>query len=307
MTLPSVNPPISPRSKRSHFNVVMLLWLLPSLVSFVIILVPFFSSVYYSFTNYKPLAADQTQWVGLSNWITMFQAKIFRDTLGVTLRFWLTAMIIEIPLGIGVALVLNREIPGKGIFRTILILPMMIPMVVSGLTWQLMMAPLGGVLNYLLRLVNLSPQSWLADSDTALNSIVLIDTWYAIPFIALIILAALQSIPQEFYECAQIDGASALKIFLQVTLPLISPYIVLVAIFRTIDLLKVFGVIFITTEGGPGLATMTLHMEAYDRAFRQLDMGGALPYALFLMILLAVSVYSLEYIWNRAVKFVGSV
>lgn len=283
----------------------MTLWLLPSLLSALVLLVPFVNSIYYSFTDYHALQVDQTQWVGLENWVRMFRTRVFREVLGVTLRFWGISLLFELPLGFAVALLLSRDLPGIGILRSILVIPIMIPTVVTALIWQIMMNPMDGVLNFFLIKLGGTPWLWLSSGRTVLYSLAVMDMWWGIAFVALLLCAALQSVSDELYECAMIDGASVPQRFLFITLPLMTPYLVLASIFRTIDLFKVFGMIWVATEGGPGRASMTLHMESYDRAFRTLEMGSALPYALVLTIMLIVVVFFLEYVYGRARRFVG--
>jgi multiple sugar transport system permease protein len=284
----------------------MAVWLVPSFLVACIVLAPFAYAVYYSFTNYHAMHPDQVKWVGLVNWIKMLQHPNFWQSLGVTLRFWLMGLVLAVPLGLGVAMLLNQEFHGRALVRALLIIPIMIPNVVAALIWVIMMQPLGGVLNFFLIKLHLPIQRWLTNSDTALTSVVFIDLWWSIAFVALVLMAALQSMPDEIYESAKVDGANGLQRFLYITLPLLTPHLILVAIYRSIDLLKVFGIIYMATEGGPGRATTTLHIEAFDRAFRQMRMGEGLPYALLLTIILVVVVGFLEWLWNKSRQFVGS-
>jgi multiple sugar transport system permease protein len=284
----------------------MAMWLIPSFLVACIVLAPFAYSVYYSFTNYHAMHPDQVKWVGLVNWIKMFQHPNFWQALNVTIRFWLMGLALAIPLGLGAAMLLNQEFQGRKVVRALLIVPIMIPNVVAALTWNIMMQPLGGVLNFFLIKLHLPIQRWLTSTDTALNSVVIIDLWWSIAFVALVLMAALQSVSDEIYDSAKVDGANGLQRFLYITLPLLTPHLILVAIYRSIDLLKVFGIIYMATEGGPGRTTTTLHIEAYDRAFRQMLMGEGLPYALLLTAVLVIIVGFLEWLWGRSRHFVGA-
>jgi multiple sugar transport system permease protein len=167
--------------------------------------------------------------------------------------------------------------------------------------WKVILLPTNqGVLNHLLGLVGIKPVAWLGASATALVSLILIDVWIYSPFAVLILLAGLQSLPREPYEAARVDGASGWFMFRKLTLPLLMPGIILVTLFRLIDSLKVFDIIYATTKGGPAGATMTLHIQSYFEAIRWFRMGRGLVYLFVLWFLCFVISKALSGLWNKA-------
>jgi multiple sugar transport system permease protein len=286
-----LNPP--------HKNLPYLLTF-PALIALIGILYPFILGIYYSFTNYTLTESDSIRWVGLTNYIEIFKNLDFWKAFGHTFIFASSAVVIELALGLGVALLLKDAFPGVRILRSFLIIPMMIPPIVSALMWKVILLPTNqGVLNHILGLIGIRPVAWLGDSATALISLILIDVWVYSPFAALIILAGLQSIPKEPYEAAWVDGASGWFIFRKLTLPLLTPSIVLVTLFRAIDSLKVFDIIYATTKGGPAGATMTLHIQSYFEAIRWFKMGRGMVYLFVLWFLCFVFSKALNRLWIK--------
>ena len=272
----------------------------PAMIALIGILYPFVLGVYYTFTNYTLTEPGDIQWVGLANYVEIFKAVDFWKAFGVTFVFAASAVMIELALGLGVALLLKDAFPGVRILRSFLIIPMMIPPIVSALMWKVILLPTNqGVLNHILGLVGIRPIAWLGDSATALVSLILIDVWIYSPFAVLIFLAGLQSIPKEPYEAAQVDGASDWFMFRKLTLPLLTPCIVLVTLFRLIDSLKVFDIIYATTKGGPAGSTMTLHIQSYFEAIRWFRMGRGMVYLFVLWFLCFIFSRVLSRLWTR--------
>jgi multiple sugar transport system permease protein len=273
----------------------------PALIALIGILYPFVLGIYYTFTNYTLTEPDNIRLVGLANYIEIFKSIDFWKAFSLTFVFASSVVIIELALGLGVALLLKDAFPGVRILRSFLIIPMMIPPIVSALMWKVILLPTNqGVLNHLLGLVGIRPIAWLGDSATALVSLILIDVWIYSPFAVLILLAGLQSIPKEPYEAAQVDGASAWFMFRKLTLPLLTPSIVLVTLFRLIDSLKVFDIIYATTKGGPAGATMTLHIQSYFEAIRWFRMGRGMVYLFVLWFLCFIFSKALSKLWSKA-------
>ena len=274
---------------------------LPALLALIGILYPFVLGVYYTFTNYTLTEPGDIRLVGLANYIEIFKSIDFWRAFELTFVFAASAVMIELALGLGVALLLKDAFPGVRILRSFLIIPMMIPPIVSALMWKVILLPTNqGVLNHILGLVRIRPIAWLGDSSTALVSLILIDVWIYSPFAVLILLAGLQSMPKEPYEAAQVDGASGWFMFRKLTLPLLTPGIVLVTLFRLIDSLKVFDIIYATTKGGPAGATMTLHIQSYFEAIRWFRMGRGMVYLFVLWLLCFVFSKALSRLWNKA-------
>jgi len=204
-----------------------------------------------------------------------------------TVYFTLLAVSVETVLGVAMAILFNREFWGKGLVRTLSILPMMATPTAISLIFVMMYHPTLGVLNYLLTVVGLPPWSWTYSSKTALYAIALVDIWEWTPLIMLIAMAGLAALPKEPYESARIDGASALQCFYLITLPLLRPTLVVAILFRAIDALKTFDIIFVMTQGGPSNASETINILLFNQAFSYFNMGYAssMAVALFAIVL----------------------
>ena len=274
--------------------------ILPALFALIGILYPFILGVYYTFTNYVLTSPDNIQFIGLKNYIVIFSDIKFWRSFEITLIYAFSAVSIELCLGLGVAMMLNHPFPGVQIFRSLLIVPMMIPPIVSALMWKIILLPTNqGVLNYFLSFIGLGPVAWLGQSSTALISLIIIDVWIFSPFAILIFLAGLQSLPKEPFEAALIDGASDWFIFRRLTLPMLTPCIILITLFRLIDSLKVFDTIYATTKGGPAGATNTLHILSYYEAIRWFNMSYGMVYLFVLWFLCFVFCRVLTRVWTR--------
>ena len=212
----------------------------------------------------------------------------FRTAMVHTFVYAVVALTCEFLLGLGLALLLNQQIRGRGLFRASLLVPMMLPTVVVGVVWRLMLNPNFGAINGTLKQAGINTESltWTASPRLAFLAVVAVDVWQWTPFVFLVLLAGLQAIPQEPYEAALIDGSSRWQTFRHVTLPLLKPAILIVLLLRTMDLLRVFDQIFILTEGGPGFATEMISLYIYRTAFRFFDFGYA---AAMSFVLLAVT------------------
>jgi multiple sugar transport system permease protein len=272
----------------------------PALIALIGILYPFVLGVYYTFTNYTLTEPDNIRLVGLANYIEIFKNIDFWKAFSLTFVFAGSVVVIELVVGLGVAMLLKDAFPGVRILRSFLIIPMMIPPIVSALMWKVILLPTDqGVLNHILGFAGIRPIAWLGDSATALLSLILIDVWIYSPFAVLIFLAGLQSMPKEPYEAAQVDGASGWFMFRKLTLPLLTPSIVLVTLFRLIDSLKVFDIIYATTKGGPAGSTMTLHIQSYFEAIRWFRMGRGMVYLFVLWLLCFIFSKVLSRLWSK--------
>jgi len=275
---------------------------LPALLALIGILYPFILGVYYTFTNYVLTAPDDIQFIGIRNYIEIFSDRNFWRSFEITIIYAFSVVAIELCIGLGVAMMLNHTFPGVQILRSFLIVPMMIPPIVSALMWKIILLPTNqGVLNYLLGFVGIEPIAWLGQSSTALLSLIIIDVWIFSPFAILIFLAGLQSLPKEPFEAALVDGASGWFIFRRLTLPMLTPCIILITLFRLIDSLKIFDTIYATTKGGPAGATNTLHVLSYYEAIRWLNMSHGMVYLFVLWFLCFTFCWLLTRFWSRAV------
>jgi multiple sugar transport system permease protein len=233
-------------------------------------------------------AATPPAWIGLRNYADVFTGDPgFRNALFVTAYFTGVSVLVEVALGVGLAQLLNREFIGKGIARTLLILPVAGTPVALALVWRHMYNPSNGIFTWFAEILHLPPQRWLADATTVVPSLILFDVWQWTPLVMLITLAGLVSLPSDIYEAAQIDGASPWQSFWRITLPLVRPSIVAAAMLRFMDSVKTFDQIYVTTQGGPGIASQTLNLYVFDQAFQYLHFGyaSALLIVLFFIIL----------------------
>jgi len=224
---------------------------------------------------------------GLGNFARLFTDNFFWTAMAHTFVYAVAALACEFLIGLGLALLLNAQIRGRGFFRASLLVPMMLPSVVVGVVWRLMLNPDFGAINGTLKQFGISTESltWTASPKLAMLSVIAVDVWQWTPFVFLVLLAGLQAIPQEPYEAALIDGSSRWQTFRHVTLPLLKPAILIVLLLRTMDLLRVFDQIFILTEGGPGFATETISLYIYRTAFRFFDFGYAAAMSFVLLAL----------------------
>lgn len=233
---------------------------------------------------------------GVGNFTRLFSDNFFFTAMAHTFVFAAAALTCEFLLGLGLALLLNNQIRGRGFFRATLLVPMMLPPVVAGIVWRLLLNPNFGAINGTLKQIgiDIEPLTWTASPKLAMLSVIAVDVWQWTPFVFLVLLAGLQAIPQEPYEAALIDGSTRWQTFRHVTLPLLKPAILIVLLLRTMDLLRVFDQIFILTEGGPGFATETISLYIYRTAFRFFDFGYAA--AMSFVLLALTNVISVVYI-----------
>ena len=232
----------------------------------------------------------------LQNFTRLITDQFFFSALAHTFVYAAIALTVEFLIGLALAVLLNEQMRGRGAFRSLLLLPMMLPPVVVGVVWRLMLNSNFGAVNGTLKSlgVNTEALTWTASPKLAMASVIIADVWQWTPFMFLILLAGLQAIPQEPYEAALVDGSSVWQTFRHVTLPLLKPAILIALLLRSMDLLRVFDHIFIITEGGPGFATETLSLYIYRTAFRFSNFGYAA--AMSFVLLLITNLISVGYI-----------
>jgi multiple sugar transport system permease protein len=203
---------------------------------------------------------------------------------------------IQLPIGIGLALLLHRNLTGTRVFRTVLLLPMLLTPVAVGLMWRFMLDTDLGVINWLLDTVGLSRIDWLGEKWAARVAIALVDSWQSIPFVMLMTLAALSTLPEGPLEAARVDGASTWRVFRFVTLPMLRPVLYITLMIRVVDSLKLFDILFILTRGGPGTATQTVGLLTYNTGFNFLETGRAAA----LGVATAIITLPVYILWLRA-------
>jgi multiple sugar transport system permease protein len=242
----------------------------------VLLLLSIYPLIYSITISLQIQTSDGVKW-SVSNFTRLFSDSFFLTAMVHTLIYAASALFFEFLIGLILALLLNSQIRGRSIFRATLLVPMMLPTVVVGVMWRLMLNPNFGAINGTLREAGVDTEilTWTASPKLAFLSVIAVDVWQWTPFVFLVLLAGLQAIPQEPYEAAVIDGSSRWQTFRFVTLPLLKPAILIALLLRTMDLLRVFDQIFILTEGGPGFATETISLYIYRTAFRFFDFGYA--------------------------------
>ena len=292
-----------PAPGRKREGVLPYLLLSPGLLLLLGMFYPFFLGLYYSLTNYYLQYPHLFRFIWLDNYLKLLQDPLFDYSLKFTLAYAVAAVVIQVGLGLAVALLLNSRIIGRGFLRAMMLMPLMMPPVITALMWKIMMASSkAGILNYLLSFLGLGPVKWLGAVNSAIVSVFIIDTWGNLPFVSLILLGGLQSLPPEPYEAGRVDGASGWGVFRYITLPLLKPFIILAATFRMMDSLRIFDVIYAATVGGPADATMNLHLRAFFFAFQWYQMGMGMAYAMVLLILVFLASYLLMGYWKRAAE-----
>ncbi len=266
------------------------------LVLGVALLYPIGYMIYASFLDWNPSQRiGQAEFVGLRNYTWLWSDGAFRESLAVTLKFAFFVVSLEMIIGVGLALLLDRNIRGMTALRTIFILPMMIAPIVVGLVWRYMYHPTVGIFNKTLNALGLESVPWLSDSFWALTSIIIADIWQWTPFIFILSLAALQSLPRSALEAARIDGASGWDQIWHIKLPLMMPVLIVTCLLRLIDAFKVLEVVLVMTNGGPGLSTeiMALRISRTASEFRELGVAAAMSnYLLIFLMVLTVIMFT---------------
>ncbi|MBM3617065.1 MAG: sugar ABC transporter permease [Alphaproteobacteria bacterium] len=225
------------------------------------------------FTNFKYLLTDPDWWVAVKN----------------TLVFTLLSVSLEVTLGLVIALALNAHMPGRGLLRASVMIPWAIPTIVSAQMWNWMFNDFYGVINVMLMGAGFidQPIAWTADPDFSLWAVVIADVWKTTPFMALLILAALQVLPSECYEAAKVDGIHPLRVFFKVTLPLIKPALLVAVIFRCLDALRIFDLIYVLASGSRSTMSMSIYARQQLVDFQDVGYGSAASTLLFLIIAFA--------------------
>jgi len=265
---------------------------LPAAVTMALLIIfPLAFNVYMSLHSWFVSSTTPPHFVGIKNFVEIFGKDArFWNAVWITVKFTAIGVFLQLGLGLAIALYLHRDFRGRGIVRTVMLLPMVSTPVAVALIWVVMFNPSLGVLNYFLSLLGFKPLVWLGHPRTVLPSLILMDIWKWTPFMVLIIHAGLQSLPFTPFEAARIDGASRWQLFRFITLPLLRPTIAVALIFRTMDSLKTFDTIYVMTEGGPNNASEILNIYVFQTGFKYFHMG----YASALAVILVVFVFAVN-------------
>jgi multiple sugar transport system permease protein len=257
-------------------------------------LFPMFYSLWLSVNEWN--LADRTatwRFVGLKNFATIFTTDpFFWPAVQATAVFTGASVAVQTLLGLGIAVLFAEEFRGRGLLRTLIVLPLMISPVVAGLIWRFMYNTDRGMVNYLLYLLGIDKVDWLGRQASAMPAVILADVWQWTPFVALILMAAIQALPDEPFEAALIDGASKWQMFRYLTLPMIRSALMVAILIRLMDSFKIFDLIYVLTLGGPGVSTQVLGLYTYKWGFKFFQMGyaSALSYLMIFMMVIVANV-----------------
>ncbi|GGG26936.1 sugar ABC transporter permease [Caldovatus sediminis] len=272
---------------------VGVLFMLPLLLAVALFLVwPIVEAVRLSFVRYNPLRPDDQPFVGLDNYLFVLEDPLFWESFRQALVWTGVSTVAQAAIGVGLALLLHQPLRGINAFRGLLLFPYIVPTVVIALNWRWLFNAEIGIVNHLLLSAGIISErvAWLSTPDMAMASAILLNVWKYTPFVVIVVLARLQTIPTELYDAARVDGAGALRRFRDITLPQLAEVLAVVVVFRTIWTFNKFEEIYLLTRGGPGTSTYNLALYAFDQAMANLRMGvGAASGVIMLALLLAGS------------------
>ena len=254
---------------------------------------PLLRTIWFGFTDANLSDLSAAQFVGLINYFYLLQDPDWWNAVWNTVVFATVSVTLETVLGLGIALALNAHFRGRGLLRAAVLIPWAIPTVVSAQMWAWMFNDVFGVINHALLALGLiaEPIAWIASPDTALIAVIIVDVWKTTPFMALLLLAGLQMLPQECYESARVDGVHPVKVFLKVTLPLLKPALMVAIIFRVLDALRIFDLIYVMTGNNRDTMSMSVYARQQLVDFQDVGYGSAAATLLFLIIALFTVVY----------------
>lgn len=288
--------PVRPRFGWFTDRWIAISFLTPTMALLLFITVfPLAWSLYLSFTDWSVIrdAGTVPNWIGLRNYGDLLTHQRTWERFVVTGQFVVPAVTIELLLGFGIAMLLNRRFTGRGVIMTMLLIPMMLSPIVVALFWRFMMQGEGVINYYVVNVLGAAPILWLTDRWVAPWSLVIVDVWMWTPFMMLISLAGLSAVPKYLYEAAAVDRASAWFRFRHITLPMVAPLLLIAVIFRTMDAYKLFDQALVLTGGGPGRFTQTASLYLYDLAFGQFRTGeaSALGYIMLIVIIALANLF----------------
>jgi multiple sugar transport system permease protein len=264
------------------------LFIIPTILFLIVFnIFPLIYSLGYSFTDFRASTNAAANFVGLQNYRELLNDTFIWNNFVITAKYVIVSVVGQVVVGFGVAMLLNRSIPFKGLITTLLLLPMMLSMAVVGLFWKLLYDPSWGVINYALGLGNFE---WLANPDMALYAVAITDIWMWSPFVMLLSLAGLSAVPKHLYEAAAIDRAGPFYTFFRITLPLVAPILMIAVIFRTMEAFKTFDLAYILTSQP---TTEVISIRLYKMAFQEWQTGRscALAYIVLIMVLAITNIY----------------
>jgi multiple sugar transport system permease protein len=268
---------------------------LPALLMCIGILIPFFTAVYYSMLRYRLNLPAMKGFIWFQNYLNFFNDPKFWNTLKISLVYAGLTVVVELLLGLAIALLLQKRSRTNNFISILLLLPLMTAPALAALMWKLMTNPNFGILSYLVSLVGITNMKWGSDPATALFTVVLVDVWVYTPFIMILLLAGLRSLPPAPFEAAALDGVPRSFVFFRITLPMLMPYILTATLFRLLDSIQQFDIIYAMTQGGPGDKLLVFQVQAYLDFFQATNVGRSAA----LMIILWAITYFLSNIFIK--------
>ena len=290
--------PQAPRQSLSRAALPYLLSL-PALLVCIGILVPFGTAVWYSLQRYNLNLPMMRGFIWFDQYLQLFQSAAFWNTVWVSLLYAFFTVAIELVLGLGIALLLRRSTWLNNTLSIALLMPLMVAPAIASLMWKLMTHPDFGILSYLLSLIGITDFRWASAPSSALFTVILVDVWVYTPFMMILLLAGLRSLPRQPFEAAELDGVPASFVFFRITLPMLMPYIITAALFRMLDSIQQFDIVYAMTQGGPGNATLLFQVQAYLDFFKNFNVGRSA--AMLMVLWLIANLISVQFIkhWLR--------
>jgi multiple sugar transport system permease protein len=283
--------------KRSRFMRRALPYLLslPALLMCIGILIPFITAVYYSMLRFRLNLPQMKGFIWFGNYVNFFYDPKFWNTVYISLLYAFLTVGLELILGLAIALLLQKQTRFNNIASILLLLPLMTAPALASLMWKLMTNPNFGILSYFVGLLGFHDFKWASDPSTALLTVVLVDIWVYTPFIMILLLAGLRSLPQAPFEAAALDGVPRSFVFFRITLPMLMPYIITATLFRLLDSIQQFDIIYSMTQGGPGDKLLVFQVQGYLDFFQSTNVGRSAA----LMIILWAITYFLSNIFIK--------
>ncbi len=287
MTTEALSAEAAAAPKRSFMRAALpYLLSLPALLVCIGILIPFGTAVYYSMERYNLAFPMMRGFVWFQNYIDFFSDPAFWNTVQISLVYTFFTVGIELLLGLGIALLLRPRTLVNDVMSLLLILPLMIAPAIAALMWKLMTNPNFGIMSYLVSLVGLEDFRWASSPSTAMLTVVLVDVWVYTPFMMILLLAGLRALPRQPFEAAELDGVPPSFVFFRITLPMLTPYIITATLFRMLESIQQFDIIYAMTQGGPGDSLMVFQVQAYLERFQYTNVARS---AAFLMVLWVIT------------------
>ena len=276
--------------KRRQFNKKVLPYLLslPALLVCIGILIPFATSIVYSLQRYRLSQPWARKFNWGENYWNFLSDSAFWNTVQVSLTYTVVVIVIELLLGLGIALLLHRRSLFNNAVSILLLMPLMTAPALAALMWKLMTNPGFGILSYFTMLLGFDDMRWASDPSTALLTVVIVDVWVYTPFIMILLLAGLRSLPRQPFEAAELDGVPRTFVFWRITLPMLTPFLLTATLFRMIESIQQFDIIYAMTQGGPGDTLTVFQVEAYLNFFQSTNVGRS---AALMLILWAITYF----------------